>query len=615
MSRASLRELAAQARSSRLKAFASIVAIVIAVDMLVTAAVFVEHRHDPLMPHFVRADLASSSFSVRPYQPVPTQLGFSVTAPGASRVTAAGHVIFRNGENPDAVLGYVLAALDKYDETGDARWRSRAEVAAQQVLDTADEGLIPHYNSAYDSAGVPVDTPWFGADTQGLALSVLARLYDVTTDPSWRTPSHAIFDKLVSFRGFFSRGRPAPEHWLASVDSSGYLWFDSFSRGLESSRVLGLQLTAALGLYDFRRALAVTPSDRRKAIRLLGGSVATMTHYFTYFRSPGIVSLAGLAASNRDVRAHFVTVSRMTLLARAVGSARLAADAQELDRDGAFPFFRTAPLQIRAPDLDVYRPTPERVAIWEGSETAPRVTYTGGVSPRGDNISPSLSCRFALAMISKYRDTGDRIYLRRAERAAREVLDTSQKGAIPHQFEGRDDADHPLSPPWYSAGAQGIMLSVLVRLHELTDDPQWRRDADLVFTALTTVRGEVPNAQAPWISLVDVAGYLRFDINAARGAPPADVDVQLTATLGVYDYWRMRRTDRALQFFLGGVATVRDTLALVRNPGGPARNNLVSFNPDPAQHEVITAGVDALGRITGDRKLDRFAELMRSDYP
>ena len=246
--------MAAQARGSRLKAFASIVAIVIAVDMVVTAGVFVEHRHDPLMPHFVRADLASSSFTMRPYEPVASQLGFSVKAPGATRVTAEGRVIFRNGENPDAVLGYVLAALDKYDETGDARWRSRAEVATQQVLDTADEGLIPHYNSAFDSAGVPVDTPWFGADTQGLTLSVLARLYDVTADPSWRAPSHAIFDKLMSFRGFFSRGRPAPERWLASVDSSHYLWFDSFSRGLESSRVLGLQLTTALGLYKPRRS-------------------------------------------------------------------------------------------------------------------------------------------------------------------------------------------------------------------------------------------------------------------------------------------------------------------------------------------------------------------------
>ena len=195
-----------------------------------------------------------------------------------------------------------------------------AVTAADDVLATVVDGRVPHDYALTDSRGLRIDRGWVSGETQGLMLSTLARLYDVTGERRWRRASHPVFDTLTAFRGFFAGSDPAPAYWTTSVDGAGYLWFDRFSKGLETSSVLSEQVWTGLGIYDYRRVLARSPQDRRASVRLFTGSLATLRHYLPRFRVPHRIWIDSLVAGNRNVRAHFVAEAQLALIERITAS-------------------------------------------------------------------------------------------------------------------------------------------------------------------------------------------------------------------------------------------------------------------------------------------------------
>jgi hypothetical protein len=105
-----------------------------------------------------------------------------------------------------------------------------------------------------------------------------------------------------------------------------------------------------------------------------------------------------------------------------------------------------------------------------------------------------------------------------------------------------------------------------------------------------------------------------FEQYAGDNAPTQAVMGQLTALLGLYDYWRVSHDRTAYFFFRGGVATLRSQLPALRKKSAPVLTTILGGKGDARSEQQMVQDVDALARITGDRVLVRYAELLRKDY-
>jgi hypothetical protein len=591
-----------------------ILVAVLVVDLAATAAVYVDRRNDPLAPSFVRADVSALTWDQDVYRDPAPVLRLTTTPDAPARVDARGHVSFPDGVlRPDASLRYALGALDRFDKTGERVWLRRAETSVTDVLATLDGGLIPHDFATKDIIGVDVPAPWFSGDTQGLMLSALSRLSARTGESRWRAPANEVFGALASFKNFLVGDRPVPKYWLTSVDGAGYLWFDRFSSDLRTYSILNNQLWTLLGIYDYRRSLAHRGTWRTQATHLFAGGLATVQHYLESYRDPGRISIDSLVAKNHDMGAHFLAVAQLHALARVTRDPTVVRYADIFDRDDDVPFFPVTGPDLND-DVDPYQPLPADIATEGGRDRPQRVTTTGVPTEGPGVLDPTRNAAFVLAALAEHRRTGDPRWLTRATSAADEALATAEDGALPYRYRTHALFGAPVTGTWYSAEGQGLMLSALSQLFTATGDERWRREAGAVATALTQVRGYDFPPPDPWLALLDDGGYVWFEQYAGANAPSQAIMGQLTAVLGLYDYWRISKDRRAYFFFRGGAATVKTQLAALRAKSVPVLTTILGGKRDARSEQQMVQDVDALARITDDRTLVRAAALLAKDY-
>jgi hypothetical protein len=591
-----------------------ILAVVLVADLAAAAAVYVDRRDDPLAPSFVRADVSALTWDQDVYRdPAPVlRLTTEVDSPG--RVDRRGHVSFPDDVlRPDASLHYALGALDRFDTTGEEIWLRRAEASVDDVLATLDGGLIPHDYATKDIIGVDVPAPWFSGDTQGLMLSALSRLVTRTGDSRWHEPANQVFAALSSFKHFLVGDRPVPRYWLTSVDGAGYLWFDRFSSDLRTYAILNNQLWTLLGIYEYRGAVARDGTWRKQATRLFAGGLATLQHNLDSYRDPGRISIDSLVAKNHDMGAHFLAVAQLDALAQVTRDPTVIRYADIFDHDDDVPFFPVTGPDL-ADEVDVYQPLPADVAAHSGRDRPQQVTSTGVPTEGSGVLDPTRNAAFVLAALAEYRRTGDHQWLTRAGAAADAALATAVDGALPYRYRTHALFGAPVTGTWYSAEGQGLMLSAVSRLYTATGDERWRRAAGELSTALTQVRGYDYPPPDPWLALLDNGGYVWFEQYAGANAPTQAVMGQLTAVLGLYDYWRISKDRRAYFFFRGGVATVKTQLAALRATSVPVLTTILGGKRDARSEQQMVQDIDALARITGYRALVRSAALLRRDY-
>jgi hypothetical protein len=608
-----VRTVRGSAPTSSLRRLALLVAAILVVDVVAAAAVFVDRRDDPLVPDFVRLSSAAIDWDVDTYRDAAPVLRLSVELPESARLEG-GHVRFVKGpDSPDLLLRFAMGALQKAEEEDNPRWRRLAVNAVDQVLATAQGGMVPHDYEVIDARGRTIEKGWYAAETQGLLLSTLARLYEVTGDTRWRTVSDEVFGGLSSFRGFFAGSKPAPVNWITSVDDEGYLWFDRFSTGLESSYILGEQAWAALGVYDYRRVLATGAKERRAAARLFTGSVATMRDHLRMYRVPGRIWVDSLVAGNRSVRAHFAAKAQLDLLVRITGDAVLARYDRLLDLDDNVPFFVVKPLRASAGG-DPYDPLPPGLSVSLGA-TRPAAVTSRGTPTAGPGLEdPTRDATFAIGALARYRHGEGRVWLQRARAAVDAALRESRDGVLTYSYRQKNVFGEQLRRPWASAQGQGLLLSALVRLYRADGDPERLEQARAVFKGLTRVRDYGYPPPRPWLGFIDYSGYLWFEQYADGGQPSQVLTGHLAAVIGLYDFWSLTGDGIAYSYFAGGLSTLRDALPLIRQPGGYARSSLARDGIDPRSHPVLAQQVAGLARVTSDRVLERYARLLARDY-
>ena len=589
-------------RAQPLTVLAIILAAVLLVDLVTTASVFAKRRNAPLLPNFASADTARVNWNIDPY-PSAANAGFTVKIAEPGRVNSAGKITYRGGAvAPSLNATYVMAALDEANRTGDRRWLRRAETAMDQVLQTSHNGFLPHKFTDTDVFGHALPDPWYSSQAQGLLLSALARLYEVTGNQRWRKASDPVFAALPTFRGFLAGPKPAPEPWLSVVDAAGFLWFEQFTRGQAPVMVLVNQIQTSVGIYDYQRVLADNPTKTDQARRLFAGGVATVTHYAPRTRNPGRISITSLAANQRDPATHAMITRQLRTLSRITGNGSFGALARQFALDDNLPPFNLAKVEIRDPNLSIYKPAPNEASFTVDPLPPAKVTSAGRVSYRDGAVNPGLSASYALAAMDRYDKTGQAIWLSRAKEAVRHVLASSPDGGLlPYRFPNTDIHGSTLPNPWYSSEGQGLLLSALARLSDTTGEAVWRERSNDVFKALTRVRGFGPDGSPPpkaWLSFVDDSGYLWFETYAGGDAVSAVVPGHLATVLGIYDYWRITRNPTAKLLFDGGVTTIEHYLPTIRQEGRTPLYAFSNKSSDPRFEATTTRQLKTLSRIT-----------------
>ena len=254
-----------------------VIVFILSIDLLLAGISYLDHRGDPpRLPPFFSSGVRPLSPGLDAYHPLDPGFGYSTAPSDPVHASSTGRVRItvdaRTYIDPDASAAYAIAALDQLAETGNRAWLRRAETAVEDVLrSSVDNGMFPHRFPGEDAYGVPVEPPWFSPQAQGLMLSVLVRLHELTGEQRWRGAADSVYDTFLRFRdapagdGIFHRT------WLSDVDDRGYLWFVKDPGSGRDGWVISAHLTGLIGIYDYLAIGDLSEPRREGALRLFDG--------------------------------------------------------------------------------------------------------------------------------------------------------------------------------------------------------------------------------------------------------------------------------------------------------------------------------------------------------
>lgn len=177
--------------------------------------------------------------------------------------------------------------------------------------------------------------------------------------------------------------------------------------------------------------------------------------------------------------------------------------------------------------------------------------------------------------------------------------------------------------PWYSGMAQGMMLSHLIRMYEVTQDPQWLDQAHLVFNSFRHYRnGRSPNSNPWFVSFID-RGDRRFTTfeeypSNNPGQISHIVNGNIYSIWGVFDYLRLTEDRYARKILDRSLATLLEGFDDYQASGRPSMygqtpwSYLTWGNPDN-YHRGVTTQLRRTAIITGDETFESQASTLEAD--
>jgi hypothetical protein len=218
----------------------------------------------------------------------------------------------------------------------------------------------------------------------------------------------------------------------------------------------------------------------------------------------------------------------------------------------------------------------------------------------------------ALRYLNGYDHTGNRTYLAWARRYAAKIrelsIDSSGALFVPYRF---DYASEGLHAPWYSGMAQGMAISVYVRLFRITGDLSALDSARRFFASF---RRGGPNSQ-PWVSRAGADRYLWIEEYPRNDRWDRVLNGFMYAIYGLYEYWQLTRYAEARHVLEGTLTTLKANIHLYRVPGGVSYYDLYHYTRHVKYHFIHIDQLRHIALMSGDRFFAHEADLFYSDYP
>lgn len=255
------------------------------------------------------------------------------------------------------------------------------------------------------------------------------------------------------------------------------------------------------------------------------------------------------------------------------------------------------------------------------SKSPPPIHDADGIPMKSVNgklyYSPAGLLQYGLRMEDAFRRSRDPDYRVIATKVLRKMVDTGVRshGGVffPYRFDFQMHriATEVMRAPWYSAMAQGLGLSLAVRLYRDTGDPQFLADARLIFGSFRTIgRGSVP-----WVTYITTGRYLWLEEYPERTTPSDHTANGFNfAVFGLYDYYQETRDAKALHILRASLTTMRRYVSAYRIPGSYSRYCLRHGKPQAKYHNIVTWQLVYLYKMSGDSYFLTMSKLFAADY-
>jgi D-glucuronyl C5-epimerase C-terminus len=237
----------------------------------------------------------------------------------------------------------------------------------------------------------------------------------------------------------------------------------------------------------------------------------------------------------------------------------------------------------------------------------------------GDKLyySPAGNLQYALRMEDAYRRTNDADYLAIADKVLARLMENGTRShggvylAYEYDFAMHHIATEVMDAPWYSAMAQGLGLSLAVRLYRDTGEERYLEDARLLFATFQ----HLGRGKDPWVTYVDGGHYLWLE-EYPEPTNPSDHTANgfNFAVFGLYDYYEETHDASALKVLRASLTTMRHYIAQYRIPGSYSKYCLRHGKPQAKYHKIVTWQLGFLYRISGDSWFRTMQAAFIRDY-
>jgi len=226
----------------------------------------------------------------------------------------------------------------------------------------------------------------------------------------------------------------------------------------------------------------------------------------------------------------------------------------------------------------------------------------------------------ALAWIDGYVQTGNGEYLERAERYSAKIyedrVEVEDYILFPYTFDfplhGIEEAT--MEAPWYSAMAQGQVLSLFTRMYEATGDDLYRRKAEETFNSL---RVPSENLLEDWVVIVDEEGYLwleEYPLDHLENHGSQALNGFIFAIYGLYDYYLLTEEEEVKELLQASITTIERYIEDFRAEGEISYYSLAHYVQSGRYHTIHIDQLEMLYKITGESYFKEMAELFREDH-
>ena len=228
---------------------------------------------------------------------------------------------------------------------------------------------------------------------------------------------------------------------------------------------------------------------------------------------------------------------------------------------------------------------------------------------------PVFLSQYSLHILDRYHQTKKAEYLNEVIKIADKLeglalkIDSTMLFPYPYDFvlHGRRYMD-AMKAPWYSALAQGQVLSLFTRLFEETQDTAYLDLSEKVFNSFYWHKYN----HDLWISCIDWNNNIWFEEYPAE-MPCFTLNGMIFAIYGVYDYYRITKRDDAKKLLMGAITTIENNIHRYRNEGEVSYYCLKHKVDASVYHNIHVEQLNTLYSITGEPKFLEASTQFKSD--